>query len=316
MRKQTNTCGDLWIFPPVFVLVVSQDEVYREAVTEGYLIDGFFLSPRSTALPKRPEIAEASQQPSSQSKDSEVFDERLDAFHNVSTTEGVELHQSSQQPSTESKDNFEGSGDPIQWFITRLPDHGGERNASTTESAEVLQSTQKPTTESTDYPEGSGDPVGEFLSLQTTTQSGLHTQNSQKPYSETTESGTFEGSGDTTTQLFFPNGEHLTTTQSSTAVFMPGDFEGSASGEMSPSPFTTTQTGSVSSTYMPPPVIVLDPRLINTSLGQSLETQNPQPDKSEYTPQSGNGRTPGKSLDWYNIGDILARSRHCSSWSY
>lgn len=284
MRKQTNTCGDLWIFPPVFVLVVSQDEVYREAVTEGYLIDGFFLSPRSTALPKRPETAEASQQPSSQSKDSDVFDERLDAFHNVSTTEGVELHQSSQQSSTESKDNFEGSGDPIQWFITRLLDHG-ERNASTTESAEVLQSTQKPTTESTDYPEGSGDPVGEFLSLHTTTQSGLHTQNSQKPYSETTESGTFEGSGDTPTQVFLPNGEHLTTTQSSTAVFMPGDFEGSASGEMSPSPFTTTQTGSVSSTYMPTPVIVLDRRLKNTShtLEQSPETQNPQSGRGEYT---------------------------------
>lgn len=285
MRKQTNTCGDLWIFPPVFVLVVSQDEVYREAVTEGYLIDGFFLSPRSTALPKRPESAEASQQPSSQSKDSDVFDERLDAFHNLSTTEGVELHQSSQQPSTESKDNFEGSGDPIQWFITRLPDHGGERNASTTESAEVLQSTQKPTTESTDYPEGSGDPVGEFLSLHTTTQSGLHTQNSQKPYSETTESGTFEGSGDTPTQVFLPNGEHLTTTQSLTAVFMPVDFEGSASGEMSPSPFTTTQTGSVSSTSMPPQVIVVEPRLINTSVNirQSSETQNPQTDEGEYT---------------------------------
>lgn len=345
MRKQTNTCGDLWIFPPVFVLVVSQDEVYLEAVTEGYLIDGFFPNLRSTGLPKTPETAEESQQLSSQSKDSDVFDERLDVVHNVSTIESVELHQSFEQSSTESNDNFEGSGDPIQVFVTRLSDHRGEHHASATESTELLQSTKKPTTEFTDYPEGSGDPINEFPWLHATTQSGSHTQNTQKPNSETTESGTFEGSGDTTTHVFFPNGEHLTTTQSSTAVVMQGDFEGSASGDSgmdkfflstSASPVFTTQTSSVSSTYRPHQVNVEGRINLSSTnkLGQSPETQNPQPGKGEYTitylqvilwlffivylmcchflflvheiSHSGNDRTPGKSLDQYNISDILA----------
>lgn len=332
---------------------MSQDEVYLEAVTEGYLIDGFFPNLRSTALPKTPENPEEFQQ-SSQSKDSDVFDERLDAVHNVSTSESVELHQSFEQSSTESNDNFEGSGDPIQVFITRLSNHRREHNASATDSTELFQSTRKPTTEFTDFPEGSGDPIYEFPWLHATTQSGSHTQNTQKPNSETTESGTFEGSEDTPTQVFFPNGEHLTTTQSSTTVVMQGDFEGSASGDSgmdkfflstSASPVSTTQTGSVSSTYRPPQVIVLGPRRINPSptsnSGQSLDTHNPQPGKGEYTmmyshvilwlffivyltcchflflvheiPHSENDRTPGKSLDQYNIGDILAQSRHCSS---
>lgn len=49
-----------------------QDDVYREAVTDGYLIDTFFLNSLTTESSKRPVAFQPSQQPLFNSKESDI----------------------------------------------------------------------------------------------------------------------------------------------------------------------------------------------------------------------------------------------------
>ncbi|KAM9366376.1 uncharacterized protein cd44a [Symphorus nematophorus] len=84
------------------VNTVAQDEVYREAVTEGYLVDEFLLPSLTTEPPKRNVTVLASQQPKSESKDGDMM---------------------------------EGSGDESMTHL--LPLHRGVHYATTTQSSTI-----------------------------------------------------------------------------------------------------------------------------------------------------------------------------------
>lgn len=134
-----------------FFLVVTQDDVYREAVTDGYLIDHLFLNSYTTESPRRSGISEESQQPSTGPEVSDVIEgsgDTSDNFstsiflqhgdkHHATTTQSVSHTETVQQPSTESKVNeiIEGSGDTNDKFLTSVfLQQRGKHYATTTQS--------------------------------------------------------------------------------------------------------------------------------------------------------------------------------------
>lgn len=137
------TCG----FFRLFVLVAVQDDVYREAVTDGYLIDHAFAESLTTESPKSNTTVPASQPPSSESKDGGLVEgsgennynfmfprDEGDSNSESSTTESPESgFTSSTQPNeamTKDSGLMEASGDTSDIFMTStFPQYGGDSSS-------------------------------------------------------------------------------------------------------------------------------------------------------------------------------------------
>ncbi|XP_042370139.1 putative protein TPRXL [Plectropomus leopardus] len=149
----------------------AEDEVIREAVTDGFLVEHLFTPSRTTESPKRNTTVPASQQPSADSKYGDVIegsgDESMTSlFHKfLSTTLNSTLSpqstspdhiSSSQAPDPASPSNNLGSGDGLHDFSTT-----SSSTSSTTSSTSTTASPgpKAPVTFSTG--EGSGLGSGE-----------------------------------------------------------------------------------------------------------------------------------------------------------
>lgn len=135
-----------WFFR-LFVLVAVQDDVYREAVTDGYLIDHAFAESLTTESPKSNTTVPASQPPSSESKDGGLVEgsgennynfmfprDEGDSNSESSTTESPESgFTSSTQPNeamTKDSGLMEASGDTSDIFMTStFPQYGGDSSS-------------------------------------------------------------------------------------------------------------------------------------------------------------------------------------------
>lgn len=130
------TCG---FFPSLLVLDVNHDEVYREAMTDGYLVDQVFLSSLATE-----------------------------------SSIGNGTVQASQEPAKED-DLIEGSGEIDNTLImSSLPWHGGQHSTTTSQSvSHAPSSTSKVLTEDIDWvsldESGSGDTSTSLFSTSTST---------------------------------------------------------------------------------------------------------------------------------------------------
>lgn len=240
------------IFPSLFVPVVVQEEVYREAVTDGYIIDNFYLNSFTTESSKIPDAVHASQSPTPEETDvTEASGDNSDEaeisvvlqYGGKSTNTSLSAW-STQQPSLESKESdlMEGSGDTTNASI--FLQYGGKHHLSTTTSVSPARSTQE--SKENDLLEGSGGMTDVFNFLQngsepdvSATTSVAPAWSTQEPESE--ESDSSEGSADTTDSSIFPQHGHkhdvsttvsVTHTQSPSAAVLPGDTDDSGSGDV------------------------------------------------------------------------------------
>lgn len=133
------TCG---LFPSLLVLAVNHDEVYREAMTDGYLVDQVFLNSLTTESSKRNGAVQASQEPSKEG------------------------------------DLIEGSGDITNTFImSSFPWQGGKHSTTTSQSvSHAPSSTSKVLPEDINGASlddfGSGDTSTSLFSTSTSTTVG------------------------------------------------------------------------------------------------------------------------------------------------
>lgn len=267
------------IFPSLFVPVVVQEEVYREAVTDGYIIDNVYLNSYTTESSKIPDAVHASQTPAPEENDvTEASGDTSDEaelsvvlqYGGKSTNASLSAW-SRQQPSLESKESdlMEGSGDSTNTSI--FLQHGGKHHLSTTTSVLPARSTQE--SKENDLLEGSGGMTDVLNFLQngsepevSATTSVAPAWSTQEPESE--ESDSSEGSADTTDLPIFPQYGHghdvsttvsVTHTQSPSAAVLPGDTDDSGSGDMWSIQATTsshmsgsyTEKNAASSTHRP-----------------------------------------------------------------
>lgn len=280
-----------WIFPSLFVPVLAQEDVYREAVTDGYIIDNFYLNSFTTESSKTPGAAQASQQPSPEEKDTaeasgDTGDEAETSVvlqYGGKSTSATSSAWSTQQPSLDSKESDVSEGTSnISVFLQ----HGGKHHLSTTTSVPPASSTQE--SKEIDLMEGSGDitDVSNFLQKGiehnvSTTTSVAPARSTGRRSSESEERDSSEGSSDTADSSIFP--QHppttasVTHTQSPSTAVLPGDNDESGSGDMRLSDgdiihatTSSSMSGSytemnVASNYMPVP------RLINTGGENSSE---------------------------------------------
>lgn len=125
-----------WIFPSLFVPVLAQEEVYKEAVTDGFIIDDSYLNLLTTNSSKTPGAAQLSQQPSLKevheakggpSKEAETFSILQYGGKAATATPRV---RSTEQPSLESKESdlLEGSG--YKTITSVIPQHHVSATAS------------------------------------------------------------------------------------------------------------------------------------------------------------------------------------------
>lgn len=233
------------IFPSLFVPVVVQEEVYREAVTDGYIIDNVYLNSFTTESSKIPDVVHGSQSLTPEETDvTEASGDTSDEaeisvvlqYGDKSTNTSLNVW-STQQPSLESKESdlMEGSGDTTNASIFHL---------STSTSVPPAQSTQE--SKENDLLEGSGGMTDVFNFLQngseldvSATTSVVPAWSTQEPESE--ESDSAEGSADTTDSSIFSQHGHthdvsttvsVTYTQSPSAAVLPGDTDDSGSRDM------------------------------------------------------------------------------------
>ncbi len=151
---KVNTKGDLWIFPPLFVLALTQDDIYREAVTDGFLLDNPSGTSPTTESPKRNATVQASKQPSSVLEDNKmVYDSDLGDTNDYSATSD---DFSSDQSSTQSpQSDFTSSSVPTKAKPSISPDHissfqSTDPNLSIDDSSDFSESGSK--MEVTDLP--------------------------------------------------------------------------------------------------------------------------------------------------------------------
>lgn len=285
-----------WIFPSLFVPVLAQEDVYREAVTDGYIIDNFYLNSFTTESSKTPGAAQASQQPSPEEKDTveasgETGDEAETSVvlqYGGKSTSATPSAWSTQQPSLDSKESDVSEGTSN---ISDFLQHGGKHHLSTTTSVQPASSTQE--SKEIDLMEGSGDitDVSNFLQKGiehnvSTTMSVAPARSTGRRSSESEERDSSEGSGDTADSSIFPqHGRRhdvpttasVTHTQSPSTAVLPGDNDESGSedmwlsdGDIIHATTSSSMSGSytatnVASNYMPVP------RLINTGAENSSE---------------------------------------------
>lgn len=243
------------IFPSLFVPVVVQEEVYREAVTDGYIIDNVYLNSFTTESSKIPDAVHASQSPTPEETDvTEASGDTSDEaeisvvlqYGGKSTNASLSAW-STHQPSLESKESdlMEGSGDTTNTSI--FLQHGRKPHLSTTTSVSPARSTQE--SKENDLLEGSGDMTDVFNFLQNGSEPDVSATTSVAPAwstqePESKESDSSEGSADTTDSSIFSQHGHkhdvsttvsITHTQSPSAAVLPGDTDDSGSGYMRPS---------------------------------------------------------------------------------
>lgn len=240
------------IFPSLFVPVVVQEEVYREAVTDGYIIDNFYLNSFTTESSKIPDAVHASQSPTPEETDvaeasGDTSDEAEISVVLQSGGKSTNTSQSAwstQQPSLESKESdlMEESGDTTNASI--FLQYGGKHHLSTTTSVSPARSTQE--SKENDLLEGSGGMTDVFNFIQNGSQPDVSATTSVAPAwstqePESKESDSSEGSADTTDSSIFPQHGHkhdvsttvsVTHTQSPSAAVLPGDTDGSGSGDV------------------------------------------------------------------------------------
>lgn len=247
---------------------MTQEEVYREAVTDGYIIDNFYLDSFTTESPKTPGAAEASQQLSLEETDiTEASGDTGDVaetsvflhYGGESTTKSA---WSTQQPSLESKvsDLLEGTGDTTYTSVFKESDllegsgdmtdvpvflQDGNNNDVSTTSVSPAGVTEQPSLESNenDLLEATGDTNDTFVSLhhggrhyESVTSTFLPVWNTQQPQ----ENDLLEGSGDTIdVSVFLQNGSErdITTAMSApparTTQHPPSASKGSGSANES-----------------------------------------------------------------------------------
>lgn len=243
-----------WIFPSLFVPAVAQEEVYREAVTDGYIIDNFYLNLFTTESSKTPGAAQASQQPSPEEKDTAEASGDIDDKAETSvvlqyggkSTSTTPSAWSTQQPSLGSKESDVSEETEDSRNISVFLQHGGKSHLSTTTSVPPALSTQE--SKEIDLMEGSGEitDVSNFLQKGnernvSTTTSVAPARSTGQPSSESEERDSSDGSGDTVDSSIFPqHGRRhnvpttasVTHTQSPSTAVLPGDNDESGSGDM------------------------------------------------------------------------------------
>lgn len=147
------TCG----FFHLFVLVALQDDVYREAVTDGYLVAHDFAASLTTNSPKINTTVPASRPTSSESKDGGLVEGSGDSDDNAmfprdegdsnsesSATESPESGFTSlpepNEAMTKDSDLMEASGDTGNIFVTSTFPQDGEDSSSESPTTESPQS--------------------------------------------------------------------------------------------------------------------------------------------------------------------------------
>lgn len=129
-----------------------QDDFYREAVTDGYLIDKVFLNSLTTESSKRSGAFQPSQQPLFNSKESDIF-EGSGAISNMSetsmvphhrvqhatTTQSVSHVESSQQPPSDSSETnmMEARGVPDDKLVMPVSNQHGSKHHGTTPQSSI-----------------------------------------------------------------------------------------------------------------------------------------------------------------------------------
>lgn len=282
------------VFVPGF-----QEEVYREAVTDGYVIDNVYLdwftsesskpAPTSQQPSPEEEISEASgdtsdedetfgvfqyggaattatpkawtpEQPLLESNESEPLEGSGDATdvsiffqngskHDVSTTVSVSPDWSADETSIDYReydlyDLLGGPGDVSNTSV--VLQHGGEHDVATATSVSPDWSADQ--SNESDLLEESGDVSDVSVFLQqgrkhdvSTTTSVVPAWSTQQPSTESTESDSLTGSGDATDLHIFsqrePKLDESTTasaahTRSPSTAVLPGDADGSGSGDV------------------------------------------------------------------------------------
>ncbi|XP_011608194.2 uncharacterized protein [Takifugu rubripes] len=208
--------GLLAVVHSAYSNIVVQEEVYREAVTDGYIIDNVYLNSFTTESSKIPDAVHASQSPTPEETDvTEASGDTSDEaeisvvlqYGGKSTNASLSAW-STQQPSLESKESdlMEGSGDTTNTSI--FLQHGRKPHLSTTTSVSPARSTQE--SKENDLLEGSGDMTDVFNFLQNGSEPDVSATTSVAPAwstQESKENNLLEGSGDMTDVLnFLQNG--------------------------------------------------------------------------------------------------------------
>lgn len=238
-KHSVVTC---WIFPSLsFVSVLAPEEVYREAVTDGYVVDNVYFNWFTTEASKTHGAAQTSQQGSAEEGGiSEASGDTSDEAE----TSGVLQHggkATTAPPRAWSTEQpwVEGSGDTSA-LTSVFPLY----HVSTTASVSPDWSTQP--SAGSDLLEGSGDTTDVSVFLQngskhtvSTTESVSPGWSTDQPSSHSEESVSLRGSGATTDlPIFSQRGPDASATASlphtwspSTAA-LPGDADGSGSGDV------------------------------------------------------------------------------------
>lgn len=187
----------------------TQDDVYREAETDGYLINHPFQNALTTESPEGTTTVQAPQQLFSDSKEAEGSGDSNDVT-SLLFKHGGELHAHTTQSashtrrfrhlSSDSKET-EGSGDSND-VMFGLPQYGAEHYATTIQSVSHSRSFRHVSSESKET-EGSGDSndfaLHEGQHYATTIQSVSHTHSIQQLSSESKDN---EGSGHDNDKMF------------------------------------------------------------------------------------------------------------------
>lgn len=262
---KVNTEVTCWIFPFLFVPVVVQEEVYREVVTDGYIIDNFYLNLFTTEASKTPKVVHASQPLTPEEIDVTEASGDTSGEVEIAVVKGKSTTATpsawSAQPSLESKesDSIEGSGDTTNTSIF-LQD-GGKHHLSTTASVSPAQSTQE--SKENDLLEGSGDMTDVFRFLQNGSEPDVSATTSVAPgwstqEPESKERDSAEESADTTDLSIFPkHGRRhdvsttvsVTHTQSPSTAVLPGDTDDSGSGDSYGETIHATTSSHMSGSY-------------------------------------------------------------------
>ncbi|TNM90781.1 hypothetical protein fugu_003070 [Takifugu bimaculatus] len=208
--------GLLAVVHSAYSNIVVQEEVYREAVTDGYIIDNVYLNSFTTESSKIPDAVHAPQSPAPEETDvTEASGDTSDEaeisvvlqYGGKSTNASLSAW-STQQPSLESKESdlMEGSGDTTNTSI--FLQHGRKPHLSTTTSVSPARTTQE--SKENDLLEGSGDMTDVFNFLQNGSEPDVSTTTSVAPAwstQESKENNLLEGSGDMTDVFnFLQNG--------------------------------------------------------------------------------------------------------------
>ncbi|XP_035484978.2 mucin-5AC [Scophthalmus maximus] len=279
------------VTPVTQIPTKAEDEVLREAVTDGFLIDHFFPRSLTTDSPKRNATALPSQQPSSDPKE-----DATDAPGEETTTPVFVLHGgdhhattthnvvSSTEPTFPSSDSSPTERPQSSFTSSSVP-NDAQSNAATTDHIPVSQATDAAVssfdflgTLSSDSGSGHEEEPSEETTASSSAASVSNTDTSAAPSTDTTalQSRLFvevEGSGSGSGTIADTSTAPSTPTTALIQSGQFGDDKGSGSGSESRLMAETSTTPSTSTTILMPPKA---PRVLTKSApSESPEVDSP-----------------------------------------